>query len=107
MRGCRRRLRTGPGAEDGACRWRWRKAYPDSSPDASVFGLKGVAPSEPICIDAVVAGLPGRYSGQSPRIGMAVDMVRASASALAIVRGGRARFGRRSRSLRRRKFQTS
>ena len=45
---------------------------PDASPEAQVFGLRsGRAVSNRIALAAKAAGLIGRFSGHSPRVGMA------------------------------------
>ena len=58
---------------------------PDASPEARVFGLRsGRAVSNRIALAAKAAGLIGRFSGHSPRVGMARDLV-ASGEGLAAV----------------------
>ena len=53
---------------------------PDASPKARVFGLRsGQAVSNRIVAAAKAAGLIGRFSGNSPRIGMARDLVASGA----------------------------
>ena len=58
---------------------------PDASREARVFGLRsGRAVSNRIALAAKAAGLIGRFSGHSPRVGMARDLV-ASGEGLAAV----------------------
>ncbi len=58
---------------------------PHCSPQARVFGLRsGRAVSNRIAMAAKAAGLVGRFSGHSPRVGMARDLV-ASGEGLAAV----------------------
>ena len=57
----------------------------DASPEARVFGLRASrAVSNRIALAAKTAGLIGRFSGHSPRVGMARDLV-ASGEGLAAV----------------------
>ena len=63
---------------------------PDASPKAPVFGLRsGRAVSNRIAAAAKAAGLMGRFSGHSPRIGMARDLVAAGAGIAALQVAGR------------------
>ena len=63
---------------------------PDASPDAPVFGLRtGRAVSKRIGKAARAAGLAGRFSGHSPRIGMARDLVATGAGVAAVQVAGR------------------
>ena len=58
---------------------------PDASPGAPVFGLyTGKAVSKRIAKAARAAGLTGRFSGHSPRIGMARDLVASGAGVAAV-----------------------
>lgn len=58
---------------------------PGAPPEARVFGLRsGRAVSNRIALAAKAAGLVGRFSGHSPRVGMARDLV-ASGEGLAAV----------------------
>ena len=62
----------------------------DPAPPACVFGLKsGRAVSNRIRAAAVAAELDGRFSGHSPWIGMAVDIVRAGIPTAAVQNAGR------------------
>ena len=62
----------------------------DRDPAARVFGLRsGRAISNRIRAAAKAAGLEGSWSGHSPRIGMATDLVAAGASLAAIQVAGR------------------
>ena len=57
---------------------------------ARVFGLKsGRAVSNRIAAAAKAAGLDGRFTGHSPRVGMCVDLVRAGHSTAAVQVAGR------------------
>ena len=63
---------------------------PDASPKAWVFGLRsGRAVSNRIAAAAKAAGLVGRFSGHSPRIGMARDLVASGAGIAALQVAGR------------------
>ncbi|WP_420637171.1 tyrosine-type recombinase/integrase [Candidatus Palauibacter sp.] len=63
---------------------------PDASPGAPVFGLRtGKAVSKRIGKAARAAGLVGRFSGHSPRIGMARDLVASGAGVAAVQVAGR------------------
>ena len=63
---------------------------PDASPDAPVFGLRtGRTVSKRIGKAARAAGLVGRFSGHSPRIGMARDLVASGAGVAAVQVAGR------------------
>ena len=63
---------------------------PDASPKAPVFGLRsGRAVSNRIAAAAKAAGLMGRFSGHSPRIGMARDLVASGAGIAALQVAGR------------------
>ena len=63
---------------------------PDTSPKARVFGLRsGRAVSNRIAAAAKAAGLMGRFSGHSPRIGMARDLVASGAGVAAVQVAGR------------------
>ena len=63
---------------------------PDASPKARVFGLRsGRAVSNRIAAAAKAAGLMGRFSGHSPRIGMACDLVASGAGVAAVQVAGR------------------
>ena len=62
----------------------------DASPRARVFGLRsGRAVSNRIAAAARAAGLMGRFSGHSPRIGMARDLVASGAGVAAVQVAGR------------------
>ncbi|MDE0658610.1 MAG: tyrosine-type recombinase/integrase [Gammaproteobacteria bacterium] len=73
---------------------------PDDEDDAaisgrSVFGLKtGESVSRRITAAARAAGLKGRFTGHSPRIGMAQDLAAAGASTTALMTAGRWRAHR-------------
>jgi len=54
-----------------------------------VFGLSAAQISRRIKAACRAAGLDGNYSGHSPRVGMAVDMVRADLSLAAVQQAGR------------------
>jgi len=58
-------------------------------PDNRVFGLSDRAISNRIAAAAKAAGLQGRYSGHSPRVGMATDLVASGASIAAVQVAGR------------------
>ena len=63
---------------------------PDASPGAPVFGLHtGKAVSKRIGKAARAAGLVGRFSGHSPRIGMTRDLVASGAGVAAVQVAGR------------------
>ena len=63
---------------------------PDASPGAPVFGLRtGKAVSKRIGKAARAAALVGRFSGHSPRIGMARDLVASGAGVAAVQVAGR------------------
>ena len=63
---------------------------PGASPKAPVFGLRsGRAVSNRIAAAAKAAGLTGRFSGHSPRIGMARDLVASGAGVAAVQVAGR------------------
>lgn len=63
---------------------------PEVSPAAPVFGLRsGRAVSNRIARAAEAAGLAGRFSGHSPRIGMARDLVASGAGVAAVQVAGR------------------
>ena len=63
---------------------------PDASPKARTFGLRsGRAVSNRIAAAAKAAGLMGRFSGHSPRIGMARDLVASGAGVAAVQVAGR------------------
>ena len=63
---------------------------PDASPGAPVFGLHtGKTVSKRIAKAARAAGLAGRFSGHSPRIGMARDLVASGAGVAAVQVAGR------------------
>ena len=63
---------------------------PDASPGAPVFGLRtGKTVSKRIGKAAKAAGLVGRFSGHSPRIGMARDLVASGAGVAAVQVAGR------------------
>ena len=63
---------------------------PDASSKAQVFGLRsGRAVSNRIAAAARAAGLMGRFSGHSPRIGMARDLVASGAGVAALQVAGR------------------
>ena len=63
---------------------------PDASPESRVFGLRsGRAVSNRIAAAAKAAGLVGRFSGHSPRIGMARDLVASGAGVAAVQVAGR------------------
>ena len=63
---------------------------PDASPKAPVFGLRsGRAVSNRIAAAAKAAGLMGRFSGHSPRIGMARDLVASGEGVAALQVAGR------------------
>ena len=63
---------------------------PASSPKARLFGLcSGRAVSNRIAAAAKAAGLTGRFSGHSPRIGMARDLVASGAGIAALQVAGR------------------
>ena len=63
---------------------------PDASPGGAVFGLHtGKAVSKRIAKAARAAGLAGRFSGHSPRIGMARDLVASGAGVAAVQVAGR------------------
>ena len=63
---------------------------PDASSRAPVFGLRsGRAVSNRIAAAAKAAGLIGRFSGHSPRIGMARDLVASGAGIAALQVAGR------------------
>lgn len=62
----------------------------ESDPEGRVFGLtSGRAISMRIAAAAKAAGLEGRFSGHSPRVGMAKDLVAAGASVAAVQVAGR------------------
>ena len=63
---------------------------PDASPKAPVFGLRsGRAVSNRIAAAAKGAGLTGRFSGHSPRVGMARDLVASGEGVAALQVAGR------------------
>ena len=63
---------------------------PDASPGAPVFGLHtGKTVSKRIGNAARAAGLAGRFSGHSPRIGMTRDLVASGAGVAAVQVAGR------------------
>ena len=65
-----------------------RPAEPE--PDARVFGMRaGHTASIRIRKAAEAAGLEGHFSGHSPRVGMATDLVASGASLAAVMLGGR------------------
>ena len=62
----------------------------ESDPEGRVFGLtSGRAISMRIAAAAKAAGLEGQFSGHSPRVGMAKDLVAAGASVAAVQVAGR------------------
>ena len=61
----------------------------DPEPDASVFGLSDRQICRRIAAAASQAGLVGRYSGHSPRIGMALDLARDNVGLPALMAAGR------------------
>ena len=61
----------------------------EAQPDDSVFGLSGSQICRRIAAAARHAGLSGNFSGHSPRIGMAQDLVRSGASLPAVMSAGR------------------
>ena len=77
----------GPAASKALREIRPREAFSGRS---RVFGLKsGRAVSNRIAAAAKAARLDGRFSGHSPRIGMAVDLVRAGIPTSAVQNAGR------------------
>ena len=63
---------------------------PDASPKAPAFGLRsGRAVSNRIAAAAKGAGLTGRFSGHSPRVGMARDLVASGEGVAALQVAGR------------------
>ena len=63
---------------------------PDASPKAPVFGLRsGRAVSNRIAAAAKGVGLMGRFSGHSPRVGMARDLVASGEGVAALQVAGR------------------
>ena len=63
---------------------------PDAPPDARVFGLRsGRAVSNRIAAAAKAAGLTGRFSGHSPRVGMARNLVASGEGVAALQIAGR------------------
>ena len=63
---------------------------PAASPRARLFGLRsGRAVSNRIAAAAKAAGLMGRFSGHSPRVGMARDLVASGAGIAALQVAGR------------------
>ena len=58
-------------------------------PDQTVFNLSGSQICRRIAAAARAAGVKGHFSGHSPRIGMAQDLVRAGASLPAVMSAGR------------------
>ena len=77
----------GPAASRALRKIRPREAFGGR---ARVFGLRsGRAVSNRIAAAAKAAGLDGAFSGHSPRVGMAVDLVRAGIPTAAVQNAGR------------------
>lgn len=61
----------------------------DANPDDAVFAISAAQISRRIAAAARAAGLKGRFSGHSPRVGMAQDLVASGAALPALMHAGR------------------
>ena len=62
---------------------------PPSDPETSVFGLSAVRIGQRIAAAALAAGVPGDFSGHSPRVGMACDLAASGCELPALMQAGR------------------